>query len=229
MQRITTVGLITYNHPHLKTKQIVERISGKYDNIKMYALPFASRKERTVLFHHRPNQTTNMTPTTLAKRHDIEFIECDTDLEIDDDCDCYLILGAGILSEKCVENKKIINAHPGLIPASRGLDSFKWAIYNNIPVGNTLHYIDKYVDSGTIISTLSTPVYKTDCLQQLAQRHYEREIDILSNFDTYLKFPVKHYTNLQPNDPTMRMDTRTEEKMLTYFRRYLEQWSDPMS
>ena len=71
-------------------------------------------------------------------------------------------LGAGILSKECVENKKIINSHPGIIPASRGLDSFKWAIYENKPLGVSLHCIDKEVDSGEIISIIPTTVYKTE-------------------------------------------------------------------
>ena len=42
--------------------------------------------------------------------------------------------------------KPIVNAHPGIIPLTRGLDSLKWAIYQNVPIGNTLHLIDNEVD-----------------------------------------------------------------------------------
>tara|TARA_B100001989_G_C24524755_1_gene457986 strand:+ start:390 stop:521 length:132 start_codon:yes stop_codon:yes gene_type:complete len=37
--------------------------------------------------------------------------------------------GAGILSDSLVKNFKVVNAHPGLITTTRGLDSFKWAFY----------------------------------------------------------------------------------------------------
>jgi phosphoribosylglycinamide formyltransferase-1 len=219
-----TIGLITYNFPHLKTEQIIENLIGNYQNMKIYALPFVPRKERVVLFHHRPNQSISIAPETVAEKHNIDFIKCESDLDIDNKCDVYLVLGAGILSEKCVEDKKIINAHPGIIPACRGLDSFKWAIYKNIPMGNTLHYIDKNVDSGEVISVIPTTVYKTDSLETLSRRHYENEIKMMSNFETYLKNPVNVYSNIQSGEPTMRMSAKAETKMVKMFDEYKEKW-----
>lgn len=217
-----TIGLITYNFPHLKTEQIVGNLIGNYSNMKMYALPFVPRKEKATLFHHRPNQTISIVPEVMAKKHNIAFVKCMNDLDIDDDCDIYLILGAGILSEKCVKDKKIINAHPGIIPACRGLDSFKWAIYKDIPIGNSLHYIDENVDAGEIISVIPTTVYKTDSLETLSRRHYENEIRMLSNFESYLKRPVNSYSNIQSDEPTMRMSTEIETKMVRMFDDYVE-------
>ena len=52
------------------------------------------------------------------------------------DFDYCLITGAGILDKKIIGNKKILNIHPGIIPTTRGLDSFKWAIYNLNPLWN---------------------------------------------------------------------------------------------
>ena len=219
-----TVGLITYNFPHLKTEQVIENLVGNYQSMKIYALPFVPRKERVVLFHHRPNQTISITPEVIAEKHNIDFTKCENDLDIGDGCDVYLILGAGILSEKCVENKKIINAHPGIIPACRGLDSFKWAIYNDIPIGNTLHYINKNVDSGEIISVIPTTVYKIDSLETLCRRHYENEIKMLSNFENYLKSPVNNFSDIQSDEPTMRMSTEIETKMVRMFDGYVEKW-----
>ncbi|MDP0590090.1 MAG: formyltransferase family protein [Candidatus Endonucleobacter bathymodioli] len=219
-----TVGLITYNSPHLKTEQIIENMVENYQSMKMYALPFVPRKDRGVLFHHRPNQVISIAPEVIAEKHNIDFIKCENDLNIDGGCDIYLVLGAGILSEKCVENKKIINAHPGIIPACRGLDSFKWAIYNDISLGNTLHYIDKNVDSGEIISVIPTTVYKTDSLETLCRRHYENEIKMLSNFESYLKTPVNNYSDIQSGEPTMRMSAEIEAKMVRMLDGYVQKW-----
>ena len=219
-----TIGLITYNFPHLKTEQVIEYLVDNYQNLKIYALPFVPRKERVVLFHHRPNQTVSIAPEVIAEKHNIPFIKCESDLDVDDGCNIYLILGAGILSEKCVKNKKIINAHPGIIPACRGLDSFKWAIYKDIPVGNSLHYIDENIDAGEIISVIPTTVYKTDSLETLSRRHYENEIKMLSNFESYLKNPINSYSDIQPGKPTMRMSIDIEAKMVRMFDRYVEKW-----
>lgn len=224
MNKNKTIGLITYDCPHLKTVQVVENLVENYQNMRMYALPFVPRKSRPVLFHHRPSETISVGPEVEAKKHNIDFVRCKSDLCIDDNCDVYLILGAGILSKKCVQNKKIINGHPGIIPACRGLDSFKWAIYNNTPMGNTLHYIDENVDSGEIVSIIPTTVYKTDSLDTLSRRHYESEIKMLSRFEGYIKKPVNDYGDIQAGDPTMRMGREVEAKMIGIFDQYVEKW-----
>ncbi len=224
MKKSNVVGLITYNYPHLKTEQVIENLVYYYSKLKIYALPFIPRKDRVVLFHHRPNQTISIAPEVIAEKYNINFIKCKNDLDIDNSCDIYLVLGAGILSEQCVANKKIINAHPGIIPACRGLDSFKWAIYNDIPIGNTLHYIDKNVDSGEIISVIPTTVYKTDSLVTLSRRHYENEIRMLSGFESFINNPVNNFYNIQKNEPTRRMSPDIEKKMVRMFDNYVYKW-----
>ena len=88
-----------------------------------------------------------------------------------------------------IYKKKIIKCNSGLIPESRGLDSFKWAIINYLKMGNTLHYIDKNVDLGQIISHKVTKLYKNDTLATFAKRHYLNEINMLVNFYKYFKSP----------------------------------------
>ncbi|MEM7784745.1 MAG: formyltransferase family protein, partial [Planctomycetota bacterium] len=189
--QIKTVGLITYHHPHLKTEQVLQRLLGLNTvfDFRMYALPFSPRKPREILLHHRPEQSDAIAPQTIAEKHKIPYVVCKTDQEIGDSCDIYLVLGAGILSAECVQNKKIINCHPGIIPSCRGLDSFKWAIYEMKPLGITLHYIDAQVDAGEIISVIPTNVYSSDSLATLARRHYENEINALSHFANFLETP----------------------------------------
>jgi len=225
MKKIESIGLITYHFPHLKTEQVIENLLPQYKNLKIYALPFEYRKEREVFFNHRPNQTIAVAPEAIAKKHNIKYIICNSDLDIDDSCDIYIILGAGILSKSCVENKKIINSHPGIIPISRGLDSFKWAIYENKPLGITLHYIDKEVDAGEIISIVPTTIYESDSLETLSRRHYENEIKILSNFYYYIQNPINNFKNLKDGEAKMRMKIETEVKMARMFDKYIEQFN----
>jgi len=225
MQKIKTIGLITYHFPHLKTEQIIENLLPRYKNLKIYALPFKYRKEREVFFNHRPDQTIAVAPEVIAKKHNLDYVICENDLDIDNSCDIYLVLGAGILSKECVENKKIINAHPGIIPASRGLDSFKWAIYENKPLGVSLHYIDKEVDAGDIISVIPTEIYETDSLETLSRRHYENEVKMLSNFDYYLQNPINNFKNIKIGEAKMRMKIEIEVKMARIFDEYIEQFS----
>ncbi len=225
---IKTVGLITYHSPHLKTEQVLQRLLNLDAGFefRMYALPFLQRKPRETLFRHRPEQSDAVAPQTMAEKHGISYALCNTDNDIDDRCDVYIILGAGILSAKCVQGKKIINCHPGIIPASRGLDSFKWAIYEMKPLGITLHYIDAQVDAGEIISVIPTNTYVFDSLTTLARRHYENEIDVLSRFTDFLKKPSNPFQDIDEGEAKKRMPFRQERELASRISEYTDKYGN---
>lgn len=82
--------------------------------------------------------------------------------------------------KKSIQVYKIIfNSHPGYIPNCRGLDAFKWAIYDNQPIGVTTHLIGEYVDAGYIIERRIIKVKQNDTIHSLAYRVYENEISML--------------------------------------------------
>jgi phosphoribosylglycinamide formyltransferase 1 len=220
-EKVMRVGLITYDFPHLKTEQVMQRLLGKREfNYEMYALPFKDRKAREVLFSHRPDQKEAVAPSVLAARHDIPYMTVQSDREIESGCELYVVLGAGILSPECVEGKRIINCHPGVIPASRGLDSFKWALLEMKPLGITLHYIDAQVDAGEIISIVPTNVYTTDTPATLARRHYENEIDLMGRFYEFVQNPSNPFEGIAVGEARMRMPLETEKQMLAKFGEY---------
>ena len=222
--RPKTVGLVTYHHPHLKTEQVVQRlVQQRYDYV-MYALPFTPRKARETRFVHRPDQSAAVAPQSMAEKHKMPYIVCADDTEIGHDCEVYLVLGAGILSEACVAGKKIINCHPGIIPSSRGLDSFKWALYEMKPLGVTLHYIDSQVDCGEIIAIVPTNIYVTDTMATLARRHYENEIDCLCRFEELLNSPQNPFVGIEPGEAKRRMSLGTEKDLARLFSEYTEKY-----
>lgn len=222
--QIKVVGLITYHYPHLKTEQVLQRLLGMGFEFRMYALPYTARKPRKTLFQHRPEQSNAVAPQVMAEKHKIPYIKCASDDDIDDSCDVYLILGAGILSEKCVKGKKIINCHPGVIPACRGLDAFKWAIYEMKPLGVTLHYIDAQVDAGEIIAVVPTNVYVSDNLATLARRHYENEIDVLARFAYFLDNPQNPFEGIEESEPKRRMNIEQENEFIRRFYEYRDRY-----
>jgi phosphoribosylglycinamide formyltransferase-1 len=227
--QINTVGLITYHYPHLKTEQVLQRLLGLENGFafRMYALPFSPRKTRETLFNHRPEQSCAVAPQALAEKHKIPYILCNTDTDIDDRCDVYLVLGAGILSAQCVEAKRILNCHPGIIPTSRGLDSFKWSIYGMKPLGVTLHYIDAQVDAGDIISVVATDIYVSDSLATLSRRHYENEIDVLARFPDFLNKPRNPFPNIDVGEVRKRMPLGQERELAQRFSEYTDRYGNP--
>lgn len=144
------IGLITYDRPHLKTQEIAERCKNKVSALLL--VPFKERPRREVAFHHRPYQFEGPSPKELAKSVGAEILYLsDLEKELASKDDYLVVGGAGILDAEYTSRYRIINAHPGLIPSSRGLDAFKWAIYNKVPLGVTLHHIDNEVDMGRVL------------------------------------------------------------------------------
>lgn len=224
--RPISVGIITYDHSHLKTEQILHRLSlrahlsrGPAFDLKLLALPFVQRAERNVLFQHRPDQSKAASTRELARFHNVEFLSCTYD-SIPDVTDYYLVAGAGIFTNAAIGKKRIINCHPGIIPSARGLDSFKWTILNQTPLGVTLHYIDAEVDAGQTLAVVETPLFPDDDLDVLARRHYELELEVLCEFMNILSEPNRTIAEYPINPVRRRMPIRLEREMITQFPSY---------
>tara|TARA_B100000242_G_C42959064_1_gene444774 strand:- start:187 stop:867 length:681 start_codon:yes stop_codon:yes gene_type:complete len=211
------IGLLTYDYAHLKTEQLVCRYvqNENVQEINLYAQPFKPRKKRVILFSHRPDMTKSVPTESLTELSKVNFQKWDGEEDISTYNDIFVIAGAGILDISFANEKPIVNAHPGIIPLTRGLDSFKWAIYNNDPIGNTLHLIDNEVDKGEILQINYTPVLKSDSLETLARRHYEYEIDMLANVLEVIESRIIPKEMEKP--ATMRMNSEIEAKMISNF------------
>ncbi len=219
------LAIITYDTNHLKTEQVMINLALKGYDMTIFGLKFKTRPGRDVLFQHRPDQSNGVHAKNLAQHYNLPYVPVEHDYQIPDGFDYYLILGAGILSEEFIGDKKVINCHPGIIPNSRGLDSFKWAILHDRPLGITLHFIDKEVDAGELICVVGTPVFENDTLESLARRHYELEIDLISDFESYLSSEVNHFPDIQVEDALMRMPVSKEAELLNSVQSYIEKWS----
>ena len=211
------IGLITYDSKHLKTEQLVCKYveNDKIKEVNLYALQFKSRKERIVRFSHRPMMEHSVPTSSLAILPKVSFQRWDGIQNISQDNDLFVIGGAGVLDIRFASGKPIVNSHPGIIPLTRGLDSFKWAIYNDDPLGNTLHLIDNEVDKGEILQIKHTPVFIHDTIETLARRHYENELDMLANVLEVMDDRIVIRDVEKP--ATMRMNFKVEEVMLENF------------
>ena len=220
------IGIITYDYAHLKTEQLACRYiqNEKISEINLYALPFIPRAERAVVLPHRPDMTHAVPTESLSELSKVNFQKWDGKEDISEFNDLFIIGGAGIIDIAFSKGKPIVNAHPGIIPLTRGLDSFKWAIYNNDPIGNTLHLIDNEVDKGEILQIRLTPVLSSDSLETLARRHYEYEIDMLANVLEVLDIRVIPTHIEKP--ATMRMNAEKEAEMVRKFDDWKMQFSN---
>jgi len=218
------IGLITYDCPHLKTQEIAERCAKNIDAILL--IPFNNRPSREVLFNHRPFQFEGPSPQDLAKSIGAEILNLSDFKETFTSTEDFLVVGGGgILGPHLTTRYAIINAHPGLIPSSRGLDAFKWAIYNKIPLGITIHQIDQEVDMGKVIHHEPTPVFESDDIQVLANRHYRNEINAISNF-ICRSLDIRQFDNMPIMESKMRMSAVKEAEMVRRFEDFKSQYSN---
>ena len=76
----------------------------------------------------------------------------------------------------CNWKKKVINIHPSILPAFKGLYAVKKAIEKKVKyTGCTIHYVEKGVDAGEIIDQKIVRVLKTDTEKKLAKKILKEE------------------------------------------------------
>jgi phosphoribosylglycinamide formyltransferase 1 len=71
---------------------------------------------------------------------------------------------------------RILNIHPALLPAFKGLDAQRKALEYGVKItGCTVHFVDEGVDSGPIILQTSVPVHENDSEELLSDRILHEE------------------------------------------------------
>lgn len=196
--------------------------TGQYQ-VDFMVMPFIKRPTREVLFPHRPAQFEGPDPKSIAKSFGSAIHSFEDWQEQLDFYDYFIVCGSNLIEEQFANCGKILNVHAGLIPESRGLDSFKWAIEYLRPIGNTLHIINADTDMGEILYHLRTPLFPEDDLATFAERHYFTEIWMLQNFEQLIR--KKQIEDRPVAPPSKRMPLKTEAQMVRNFENYKEKFA----
>lgn len=97
---------------------------------------------------------------------------------------CDLVALAGfmrILSGEFLEHfpGRVLNIHPSLLPAFRGLDAQAQALEYGVKVtGCTVHVVTEEVDAGPIVDQIAVRVREDDTVESLSKRILEREHEL---------------------------------------------------
>ena len=87
-----------------------------------------------------------------------------------------------IVGESLIDKFKdrLINIHPSLLPSFKGINAIQQALDNKVTItGCTVHYVNKEVDSGTIILQAAVPIIHKDTKDDLQKRIQNMEHMIL--------------------------------------------------
>ena len=122
----------------------------------------------------------------------INHRDCDSRLEHDklvmnklDELSVELVVMAGwmrIVGEELINKFKnrLINIHPSLLPSFKGVDAIQQALDKKVTItGCTVHYVQKEVDSGSIIIQAAVPLKEKDNKDSLKKRIQDMEHIIL--------------------------------------------------
>lgn len=71
---------------------------------------------------------------------------------------------------------RLINIHPALLPAYRGLHTHERALADGVKIhGCTVHFVEPELDAGPIVAQSAAPVCEGDTAETLAARVLEKE------------------------------------------------------
>lgn len=185
-----TIAVLTYDHPHRKTQDVIWRLmaAGHWGDMCVVATPWVYLKERNYIYAHRPAERHwSCEPTAepaefcskLGLRYEVAEKKHLAHTLEKFNPEAVVIGGAGILAKEVVVNYDVINVHPGMLPARRGLDVLKWAIIDCVPAGVTAHICDEHTDLGWRLLDRVVPVYAEDSFQSFAMRQYEYELSLI--------------------------------------------------
>jgi methionyl-tRNA formyltransferase len=214
------IVVLTYDHPHRKTQDLILRLLAHGVKPLVVATEWKEMKSFKPLISHRPgdamkislsqfceNLNLNLVLTTKANLH--------TDLKSQEKIDSILLATGNIIDEQTASDFKVINSHPGYLPNIKGLDAIKWAILHKQDIGVTTHFINGQIDGGTIIERRLVPVFYEDTFHNVAYRQYEMEVDLLVNALTCT--PENIEIGESPFETFRRMPHRLEYSMLESF------------
>jgi methionyl-tRNA formyltransferase len=108
-------------------------------------------------------------PVWYVSNHNHDFCG---ELLAADPPDLLVLGGTRIIRETILDVPRIatVNAHPGLLPALRGSSSVGWALYKDLPIGASTHYVDTHIDEGDLITRRELLVHRGDTYESLNGR-----------------------------------------------------------
>jgi len=143
--------------------------------------------------------------------------------------DVGFVFGAPLLREGVFSIPKngCVNIHTGLVTHYRGVDSAMWAMHDDRPdlVGATLHYIDKSIDTGSVIDMKTVNISSNDTLDTLFYKSCQVGFDLLfKNFDDIMHNKVKK--NITENKGKLYQSKDKTENVIHHAEKNLRRYKN---
>lgn len=127
-----------------------------------------------------------------------------------------------IFPDQLVETVDCFNFHPGLNPYNRGWFPQVFSIINGLPIGATIHEMDKEIDHGSIVAQEEIEILESDTSKDVYEKIMDVEFSLFDRFigsilsGTYRGVAAKgegNYNSISDFKSLCEIDL---DKMLTY-------------
>lgn len=97
------------------------------------------------------------------------------------DVELLVLAGAEIVPADVLEipSRGTLNAHFGLLPRYRGMNVAEWSIYHNDPVGVSVHFVDRGIDTGDVVAARPILVRRGDTLETIRDKQRREAASML--------------------------------------------------
>lgn len=152
-------------------------------------------------------------------KFDVKNHNDDNTIKLVQDLDLDFLINAGtprILKEKIIISTRlgVLNCHPGILPYFKGCSCVEWSIFNDKPIGNTIHWMDEGIDTGPIIKTQKTKCFNSDTYQDIRNRVYKDGQKLIAVF-------VKEFNNYSLHN---KLEINKTQVKGTYFKPMKEEF-----
>lgn len=224
------IGVFVYDFEHWKSQQGIQNlILSKNKPEIILAAPRVELKFYRSKIRTTPKDLFLTHPKKIAEYYGVDYYvvkhnsEETVDLIKKYKLDLGIVLGARILKTYVIKafNKGVLNMHPGILPDNRGLDTIKWAIFNDLPQGVTTHLIDGKIDRGLLVEKEEISVYEDDTLLDLQIRIQNLEQKMmLSSVDLLEKDSINKFQKIKKGQYNTSMPKDLEKNLLNKFEIY---------
>lgn len=230
------IGVFVYDFEHWKSQQGIQNlILSKNKPEVIFAAPRVELKFYRSKIRTTPKDLFLIHPKKIAEHYGVDYCvvkhnsEETVDLVKKYKLDLGIILGARILKTHVIKafNKGVLNMHPGILPDNRGLDTIKWAIFNDLPQGVTTHLIDGEIDRGLFVEKDEINIYEDDTLLDLQIRieNLEQKM-MLSSIDLIKKNNINKFEKIKKGQYNTSMPKNIEGQLLSKFANYKKEFSN---
>lgn len=221
------IGVFVYDFPHRRSNDFLVEIQSLVDIDVVLAAPYKTLSFPATNYKISTNSSTPIHPRHVCEAIEVQYIskpheQCSKEVR-KRKLDVGIVAGARILPAEVIKAFRlgVINFHPGIIPENRGLDTVRWAIYNNLLQGVTVHWIDEKVDAGYKILSSTINVQERDTIPDISHKLYNTQIDLISAVLRQDPCDEKcNKINIKGHKPHTVMDVLTGEKVLERFEEY---------